>query len=81
MQKEVPLLLIPYEKETGIKLKEVLSSSSSVEKVSVFIGPEGGFTETEIETAVSCGICPVTLGPRIFEDRDRRDCCFVDINV
>jgi len=52
--------LIPYEKETGIKLKEVLSSSSSVEKVSVFIGPEGGFTETEIETAVSCGICPVT---------------------
>jgi len=58
----------------------VLSSSSSVEKVSVFIGPEGGFTETEIETAVSCGICPVTLGPDI-EDRDRRDCCFVDINV
>jgi len=55
------LALIPYEKETGIKLKEVLSSSSSVEKVSVFIGPEGGFTETEIETAVSCGICPVTL--------------------
>jgi len=32
------LALIPYEKETGIKLKEVLSSSSSVEKVSVFIG-------------------------------------------
>jgi len=39
--------------------------------VSVFIGPEGGFTETEIETAVSCGICPVTWSKDI-EDRDRR---------
>ncbi|HOM02458.1 MAG TPA: 16S rRNA (uracil(1498)-N(3))-methyltransferase [Acetivibrio sp.] len=58
--------LIPYEKETGIKLKEVLSKKSSAEKVSVFIGPEGGFSQTEIETAISCGIQPVTLGPRIL---------------
>jgi 16S rRNA (uracil1498-N3)-methyltransferase len=60
------LSLIPYEKETGINLREVLTNRSSKGKVSVFIGPEGGFTETEIEAALSCGIQPVTLGPRIL---------------
>ncbi len=60
------LSLIPYEKEAGTKLKQVLANSSSVGKVSVFIGPEGGFTEKEIEAAVSCGVQPVTLGPRIL---------------
>lgn len=32
--------------------------------VSVLSGPEGGFTEEEVEFAKSCGIIAVTLGPR-----------------
>lgn len=60
------LSLIPYEKETRIKLKEVLLNSSLTKKVSVFIGPEGGFCQEEIEEAVACGVQPVTLGPRIL---------------
>lgn len=31
-------------------------------RVSVFIGPEGGFTADETETAVCAGLVPVSLG-------------------
>ena len=34
--------------------------------VSVFIGPEGGFTVAEIDIARGYGIVPVSLGPRIL---------------
>ena len=39
---------------------------SSVEKMSVIIGPEGGFTQEEIDAARDIGILPVTLGKRIL---------------
>ncbi len=32
----------------------------------VMIGPEGGFSENEGQTAVDCGFIPVWLGPRIL---------------
>jgi 16S rRNA (uracil1498-N3)-methyltransferase len=32
----------------------------------VFIGPEGGFTEEEINLALAQDITPITLGPRIL---------------
>jgi 16S rRNA (uracil1498-N3)-methyltransferase len=34
--------------------------------VAVLIGPEGGFSEEEIEFAEKCGCTPVRLGPRIL---------------
>ncbi|MDP2952479.1 MAG: RsmE family RNA methyltransferase [Chloroflexota bacterium] len=34
--------------------------------VSLFIGPEGGFTAQEVELAQSHGVLPVTLGPRVL---------------
>ncbi|HLH73466.1 MAG TPA: RsmE family RNA methyltransferase [Chloroflexota bacterium] len=34
--------------------------------LNLFIGPEGGYTPEEIQTAVSYGIIPVSLGPRIL---------------
>ena len=34
--------------------------------MAVFIGPEGGFEETEIEEAMKAQIKPVTLGKRIL---------------
>jgi 16S rRNA (uracil1498-N3)-methyltransferase len=34
--------------------------------ISVFIGPEGGFTTHEADQARRYGIIPVTLGPRIL---------------
>jgi len=34
--------------------------------ISIFIGPEGGFTRREIDQALRYGITPVSLGPRIL---------------
>jgi 16S rRNA (uracil1498-N3)-methyltransferase len=39
---------------------------SNIAEISIFIGPEGGFTQGEIETARTTGITPVTLGKRIL---------------
>lgn len=59
--------IIPYEKAEGIeKTREILSSLTDKESVAVFIGPEGGFEEGEINDALEKGIMPVTLGRRIL---------------
>jgi len=57
--------VIPYEncKEPG--LKEHLQNCNG-KNIAVIIGPEGGFTNHEIEQALLSGIMPVTLGPRIL---------------
>lgn len=62
---ENDLNLVPYEKETGNGLRNTLMNHKP-EKVGIFIGPEGGFTEDEIGSAADCSIKPVTLGPRIL---------------
>lgn len=59
--------LIPYElAEDMAKTKEIISGIRPGESVAVFIGPEGGFEESEIRLAVESGICPVTMGKRIL---------------
>lgn len=35
--------------------------------VTIYIGPEGGFSKTEVEQAVAIGIQPIDLGPRILK--------------
>ena len=61
------LKIIPWEEAKGITLKEVLVKRSGLEnEISVFIGPEGGFTAAEADMARANGIIPVTLGPRIL---------------
>ncbi len=59
--------LIPYElAEDKRRTKEVVESVAAGESVAVFIGPEGGFEESEIQAALAAGIEPVTLGRRIL---------------
>jgi 16S rRNA (uracil1498-N3)-methyltransferase len=60
------LALIPWERETARPLRDVLIASDAPARVAIFIGPEGGFTDEEIEQAAARGIVPVTLGPRIL---------------
>lgn len=67
MAGELDRNLIPYEaahnmEETRQELREITPGM----KAGIFIGPEGGFEETEIEQAVKAGIRPVTLGRRIL---------------
>lgn len=63
---EFDLCLLPWAKEKERGIKEVLSSflpDSLPASVLAVIGPEGGFTEREVETAVKAGFRPVGLGP------------------
>lgn len=64
--KEKSLSFIPYEKESKNSLKQIFKSASNIDEIAVFIGPEGGFAEQEIDEAIGLGISPVTLGPRIL---------------
>lgn len=59
--------LIPYELAEGMgKTKELISSLHAGQTVAVFIGPEGGFEESEITAAIQAGIEPITMGRRIL---------------
>lgn len=60
------LALIPWEGEQSKGLREALQVIPQPREVSVFIGPEGGFTEEEIVTAKEHNVIPVSLGPRIL---------------
>ncbi len=59
--------IIPYELAEGMeKTKEIISSLKPGEDVAIYIGPEGGFEEAEVNAAIENGIVPVTLGKRIL---------------
>ena len=61
------MTLIPYELAEGMKsLKEAAEKASTQQVISVFIGPEGGFEEAEVEFAKENGVIPVSLGKRIL---------------
>ena len=62
----VDLALIPWEGEHSHGLSEALQDIPKSKGISLFIGPEGGFTEEEIATAKERGVTPVSLGPRIL---------------
>ncbi len=57
--------IIPYEKEKGNTLKSYVKSFKG-KSIGIFIGPEGGFSDAEIEYALSKGVVSVTLGKRIL---------------
>ena len=65
--KELDVVLVPYELQEGMKATEaVISKIEPGQSVGIFIGPEGGFDESEIEQAEEAGAVPITLGKRIL---------------
>ena len=59
--------LIPYELAKGIQeTKEILTAIEPGQFIGIFIGPEGGFEEKEVEAAIEEGAKPITLGRRIL---------------
>lgn len=59
--------LMPYENEKGMGFtRETLDQIKQTDSVGVFIGPEGGFEEKEVEEAKRNGFIPITLGKRIL---------------
>jgi 16S rRNA (uracil1498-N3)-methyltransferase len=66
-QRQGGLLLIPWEDEHSLSLRDVLAKQEKKPfVVSLFVGPEGGFSEEEVDLAQRYGIQSITLGPRIL---------------
>lgn len=71
--REYDLALIPYEDSESLSgaggmalTRELIGSLKPGQRVAVFIGPEGGFSDEEIALALENGLRPVTLGKRIL---------------
>ncbi|MDE4541590.1 16S rRNA (uracil(1498)-N(3))-methyltransferase [Thermoanaerobacterium sp. R66] len=63
---EFDLCVMPYERETNVRLKDVLKENNGAKNICIFIGPEGGFSPSEVAMATENGAVIVTLGPRIL---------------
>ena len=56
--------LVAHTSERGGSLRDALAGAP--ERVSLFVGPEGGFSEREVGLARAVGAHIVTMGPRIL---------------
>lgn len=67
MASELSANLIPYENARGMNAsKEAIAKIKGKKSVGIFIGPEGGFDEKEVDQAMAIGAVPITLGKRIL---------------
>lgn len=61
------IVLVPYENEENISLKDVIKDlPQNIKKIGIVIGSEGGFEEQEIEILRQSNCKIVTLGERIL---------------
>ena len=60
------VILVAYENENTLSLKEALKTLKNDVKLLIVIGPEGGFTEDEIAFLESFGAKTVSLGSKIL---------------
>ena len=49
-----------------VETRRVMGEIRPGQSVGIFIGPEGGFEESEVEEAVAAGAKAITLGKRIL---------------
>lgn len=64
---QLDILLIPYELAKGMsETRQILEGIQPGQSIGIFIGPEGGFEEKEVELAREHGAQPITLGKRIL---------------
>ncbi len=65
--RECRVCLLPYEMAENMDAtRELVSGINPGESIAVFIGPEGGFDESEVEYALGEGFKSITLGKRIL---------------
>jgi 16S rRNA (uracil1498-N3)-methyltransferase len=65
--RESDLCLLLWEKETSQGIKRVLTElGGAIQTLSLVVGPEGGFSQRELDRARHKGYVPVGLGERIL---------------
>ncbi len=70
---DMDVKLVPYEMENMLSeasgmagTKKIMESLHLGQCIAVFIGPEGGFEQDEIDAAIARSMKPITLGKRIL---------------
>ena len=64
---EMEIKIIPYEMADDVSAtKEIINNIKPEQEIAIFIGPEGGFSDTEIRLAQENGFIPITMGKRIL---------------
>lgn len=64
---DMDAFLVPYENAEGIEgARKLVDSMKGKKSIAIFIGPEGGFEDSEIELALKHGANTLTLGKRIL---------------
>ncbi len=64
--KELDITLVPYENERGMEAtRELISGIEKGKSIGIIIGPEGGFSDEEIEMLLD-GMHRISLGRRIL---------------
>ena len=48
------------------KASELIKEVKNKKSIGIFIGPEGGISEDELELAINAGAKPISLGNRIL---------------
>lgn len=63
-----PIRLMAWEEEQALRLSDALRDCNLAPgaRIEVFIGPEGGFTQREVDLARSFGLARVSLGRRLL---------------
>lgn len=62
------LPLIAWEEECQTSMRDVLREHSDAKSVLMIIGPEGGFSESEVKSVISAGAKCVSLGKRVLRN-------------
>ena len=61
------MMLVPYESAEGMDYaRNIIASAGEYDEIDIFIGPEGGFADSEIELAKQNGASIISLGNRIL---------------
>lgn len=64
---DLEVKLIPYELADDMKkTRKIFENVGTGQSIGIFIGPEGGFEEAEVEFAKENAVMPITLGKRIL---------------
>lgn len=64
--KNYDVVLVAYENEEKMNIKEMFKTNRNAKNIAVIIGPEGGLTETEVSQIIEKGATSVSLGKRIL---------------
>ena len=65
--KELEFTIVPYEQAEGMaESKKLIEKACKKKSIGIFIGPEGGFDDAEIQKAREAGFSTISLGKRIL---------------